>query len=100
MSDEVTTNAVGDPVAGKVKFGLSQVNNRTPDSANWIFRGYFIISKAIIGWLAVVKWLTPNEIYNVSMTVTLLVDPIMLGFSKLFGIEPTVPEQPVNKPPA
>lgn len=98
--ETIISPTTGNKVEGTIKFGLGQINNVTPNMANWIFRGYFIISKAIIGWLAVVKWLTPNEIYNVSMTVTLLVDPIILGFSKLFGIEPTVPEQPVNKPPA
>jgi hypothetical protein len=98
MADaEVTTSPTGEAIKGKVKFGLNQVNNKTPEFANWIFRGYFVISKALIGWLAAIKWLDTSQIYNVTITITLLIDPIMLGFSKLFGIEPTVPEQPANK---
>lgn len=100
MADEVTTNATGDPIKGSIKFGLDQVNNRTPEFANWIFRGYFIISKAIIGWMGYTNLIPKADIYEILGIVSLLGDPIMLGFSKLFGIEPAVPEQPADKPPA
>lgn len=86
------TDSAGNEVAGEVKFGLGQIKNPTPEMANWIFRGYFIISKAVIGWLG---GLSAAHAINVSvttmllvtLTVSLLLDPIMLGFSKLFGID-------------
>lgn len=75
----------------KVGFGLDQVNNVTPPFANWIFRGYFIVSKAFIGWMAAVGIFTPHELFVTLTTVNLLLDPIMYGFSKLFGVVPDSP---------
>lgn len=77
----------------KTSFGFSQLENETPEWANWIFRGYFIISKAMVGYLA---GLTALKELNISiltltvvmLTINLLLDPIMYGFSKLFGIVP------------
>lgn len=83
------TNSAGEEVTGTIKFGLGQINNVTPEMANWIFRGYFILSKAVIGYLAAIHFITPAQIYNITITITLLVDPVMLGFSKLFGIDTT-----------
>lgn len=83
--------------SSKVKFGLDQVNNLTPEFANWIFRGYFIISKAFVGWAAAVGLFSVHELFVILTTINLLVDPIMYGFSKLFGIVPEEadPNQPV-----
>lgn len=94
MTATATDTITGEQVTGDVKFGLAQIKNPTPEMANWIFRGYFIISKAVIGWLG---GLSAANAINVSvttmllitLTVSLLGDPIMLGFSKLFGIENT-----------
>jgi hypothetical protein len=72
----------------KIGFGLSQIGNPTPESANWIFRGYFIISKAFIGWMGYTKLIPQADIYEILGVTSLLLDPIMLGFSKLFGIVP------------
>lgn len=94
MTATATTDT-GETVTGKIKFGLAQIKNVTPEQANWIFRGYFILSKAVIGYLAAIHYLTQPEIYNITITITLLADPIMLGFSKLFGIDPN--SQPENK---
>lgn len=77
----------------KISFGFSQLENETPEWANWIFRGYFIISKAMVGYLA---GLTALKELNISiltltvvmLTINILLDPIMYGFSKLFGIVP------------
>lgn len=80
----------------KTGFGLGQIANPTPEFANWIFRGYFIISKAFIGWAAAVTLFTTKEQFIIVTTISLLLDPIMLGFSKLFGIvpEPVDPSKP------
>lgn len=96
MTATATDTTTGEQVTGDVKFGLGQIKNPTPEMANWIFRGYFIISKAVIGWLG---GLSAAHAVNVSvttmllitLTVSLLLDPVMLGFSKLFGIEATPP---------
>lgn len=79
----------------KTSFGLDQINNPTPEYANWIFRGYFIISKAVIGYLGAISALKGIGMSLITftviiLTITLLLDPIVLGFSKLFGV---VPEQ-------
>lgn len=76
-----------------VKFGLGQVNNETPEWANWIFRGWFIISKAVVGYIAALAALKELNIsittlMVITLTINLLLDPIMYGFSKLFGIVP------------
>lgn len=81
------------PITGTVKFGLGQLTNSTPTFAKWIFRGYFIISKAIIGYLGALAALkgidiTITTLTIVTLTISLLLDPIMLGFSNLFGVEP------------
>lgn len=85
----------------KTGFGFNQVSNPTPEFANWIFRGYFLISKAVIGWLgglaaAGALSVPVKTMLLISLTISLLLDPIMLGFSKLFGIvpEPVDPEKP------
>lgn len=72
----------------KTSFGISQLSNQTPEWANWIFRGYFIISKAFIGWAGMIGLFTPHQVFIILTTTNLLVDPIMYGFSKLFGIVP------------
>lgn len=79
-----------------IGFGLSQISNPTPEMANWIFRGYFIISKAVIGWLSAVHITDDKQTQMIVLTISLLGDPIMLGFSKLFGVipQPVDPAQP------
>lgn len=85
-----------------IGFGLSQISNPTPEMANWIFRGYFIVSKAILGWLGGLSaagaiGIPIKTMLLITLTISLLADPIMLGFSKLFGIvpQPVDPAQPV-----
>jgi hypothetical protein len=86
----------------KTSFGFDQLTNPTPEWANWIFRGYFIISKAVVGYLAALATIQQLHIsvqllMVVTLTITLLFDPIMYGFSKMFGIVPTAndPTQPL-----
>lgn len=83
----------------KIGFGLNQINNPSPDWASWIFRGYFIISKAFIGWAAAVTLFSTKEQFIIVTTISLLADPVMLGFSKLFGIEPIVADTPPTSIP-
>jgi hypothetical protein len=81
----------------KTSFGFSQISNQTPEWANWIFRGWFIISKAAIGYLGTLMAIKGINIplttfLVISATITMLGDPIMYGFSKLFGIVPDAPD--------
>jgi len=73
--------------AGEVKFGLGQLTNESPIWAKWIFRSYFIISKAAIGWLGAVNILSTHDLFVTTTTISLLLDPIVLGFSNLFGVQ-------------
>lgn len=83
--------------SSKTSFGFDQIENETPMYAQWIFRGYFLFSKAIIGWVAAIGLFTTRNEFLIVTTISLLIDPIMLGFSKLFGIVPEEadPNQPV-----
>lgn len=80
------------PQDGKVSFGLNQLNSPSPIWAKWIFRSYFIISKAFIGWAGMVGIFSPPTLHEIIVTTTLLVDPVMLGFSNLFGVAPATPQ--------
>lgn len=72
----------------KVSFGLGQLENQTPVFANWIFRIWFILSKALIGWIAATTLFSHSVQYEMTVTITLLLDPLFFGISKLFGIVP------------
>lgn len=72
----------------KISFGFDQIENQTPPIAIWIFRSYFILSKAFLGWAAAVGIFSPEHLKVITLTITLLLDPVVLGFSKLFGVEP------------
>lgn len=81
-----------------IKFGLNQISNETPLIAVWIFRGYFIVSKAVVGFIAALVAvkelnLSVTTLTVTTLTITLLLDPLVLGFSKLFGIEPQQVEE-------
>ena len=78
----------------KSKFGFDQISAQGPEWASWIFRSYFIISKAVLGWLAYTHLIPQTAMYEVMGIIMFLADPIMLGISKMFGIvpEPVDPE--------
>lgn len=85
----------------KTGFGFNQISNSTPEWANWIFRGWFILSKAAIGYIGTLMAIKGIDIslttfLVISATITMLGDPIMYGFSKLFGVVPEAvdPAQP------
>lgn len=75
-----------------VKFGLGQISNEAPEWATWIFRGYFILSKAVLGWLAATHLIPQAALYEVITLITFLLDPLFYGVSKLFGIQPEDPQ--------
>lgn len=90
MADEATAAQL--PSNPQVNFGFDQLGCKTPDWANWIFRSYFIFSKAAVGYvsgLAAVKGLniSTTELAVIMLTMSFL-DLLMYGFSKMFGIQP------------
>ena len=68
------------------KFGINQLNNDSPTWAKWIFRLWFLVSKALIGWFAYTNLIPKPTLYELIGVFSLLMDPIMFGLSKMFGI--------------
>jgi len=91
MSDtsQQTDSAIVDAKISKPDtwtFGTGQFNKITPEFARNIFDMYFIISKAVVGWLAAIQILTTRHEFVVTMTITLLLDVIVKGLTKMFGV--------------
>lgn len=72
------------------KFGFGQIGKYTPQWAKWFFRIYFFISKAFVGWAAATSIFDKTTLYEITLFVTLLLDPIFYGASKMVGIEPDI----------
>ena len=73
-------------------FGLNSLSKPTPAFAKNIFYLYFILSKAAIGWLGYTKLIPYTVLYEMLGFITLMLDPIVLGLSKMFGCEPSNPQ--------
>ena len=69
-------------------FGLNSFSKPTPAFAKNIFYLYFILSKAVIGWVGYTKLIPQPILYETMGFVTLMLDPVVLGLSKMFGCEP------------
>ena len=69
-------------------FGVAQIGKTTPQWAKYMFRIYFFMSKAFIGWAAATTIFSPEFVTNANLMVTLLIDPVFYGFSKMFGVTP------------
>lgn len=70
----------------KTKFGLKQAGNITPVWALWMFRIIFLLTKIVAGYIAATNLLSPEAKYEVTLFLTLVIDPLAFGFSKMFGI--------------
>ena len=70
------------------KFGLNQVNSTTPNWAKWFFRIVFLFNKIIVAYIAATNLISPEAKYEITLFLTLIIDPLAFGFSKMFGIEP------------
>ena len=68
------------------KFGLGQIGNDTPQWAKNIFRIYFFVSKALIGWAAATSLFSKETLGEILLFITLFLDPVVFGFSKMFGV--------------
>lgn len=70
----------------KEKFGINQIAEVTPTWAKWIFRIVFLLTKIIVGYVAATNMIAPEAKYEITLFLTLIVDPLAYGFSKMFGI--------------
>lgn len=70
------------------KFGLNQVYSTTPLWAKWFFRIVFLLTKIAVGYIAATNLITPDTKYEITLFLTLVVDPVAFFFSKMFGISP------------
>jgi len=70
----------------KTKFGVKQIKQTTPTWALWMFRIVFLVTKIVVGYIAATNLLSPESKYEVTLFLTLLVDPLAFGLSKLFGV--------------
>lgn len=75
----------------KTGFGFDQISNKTPEWANWLFRGWLILSNALTGFVTGLAALQGIHISPVQIGVILLsinsLNVVVYGFSKLFGVE-------------
>lgn len=58
---------------------------KTPEWAKWMFRIVFLMTKILTGYIAATNWLTPTQKYEVTLLLTLVIDPFFFGLSKMFG---------------
>lgn len=66
-------------------FGFDQITVKTPTWAKWVFRIVFMITTAAVGWVAGTN-LIDQSIKVELMLVLKLIDPIVFGLSKMFGV--------------
>lgn len=78
----------------KQTFGLNQVNSTTPLWAKWFFRIVFLFNKIIVAYIAATNLIDPAAKYEITLFLTLVIDPLAFGFSKMFGITPEEKEKP------
>lgn len=70
----------------KQNFGLNQVNSTTPNWAKWFFRIVFLFNKIVMAYIAATNLISPEAKYEITLFLTLVIDPLAFGFSKMFGI--------------
>ena len=67
-------------------FGLNHVNSTTPLWAKWFFRIVFLFNKIVMAYIAATNLISPEAKYEITLFLTLVIDPLAFGFSKMFGI--------------
>lgn len=68
------------------KFGINQVNSTTPSWAKWFFRIVFLFNKIVMAYIAATNLISPEAKYEITLFLTLVIDPLAYGFSKMFGV--------------
>lgn len=78
----------------KQSFGLNQVSSTTPLWAKWFFRIIFLLTKVIVAYIAATNLISPELKYEITLILTLVIDPLAFGFSKMFGIKSDEEQKP------
>ena len=68
-------------------FSTKAFNSPTPTWAKNMFRISYLLTKVVIAWIAVTKIFTTGTQLEVTLFLTLVVDPFIYGLSKMFGVE-------------
>lgn len=79
----------------KQSFGLNQVSSTTPLWAKWFFRIVFLLTKVVVAYIAATNLINPELKYEITLILTLVIDPLAFGFSKMFGVN-SEEEKPEN----
>lgn len=72
------------------------IMNESPKWARWMFRVTFIVTTAITGYVAATNHFTDSQKYEITLVLKLLIDPIVFGISKMFGVDPSKEEGPID----
>lgn len=59
----------------------------TPEWSKWMFRIVYLLTKVLIGYIAATNLFTPSQKYEVTIFLTLVIDPFFFGLSKMFGVK-------------
>lgn len=68
-----------------MSFGFDQITVKTPTWAKWVFRIVFMLTTAAVGWVAGTTLIQQNLKVEL-MLILKLIDPIVFGLSKMFGV--------------
>lgn len=80
----VEQTQVGDlPV--KSQFGA--INAPNPKWADWMFRIGFLLTTVLTGYLAATNLLTVEVKYEWTVLLKVVVDPLLWGLSKMWGVK-------------
>lgn len=71
----------------ETKFGPGQITTQTPMWAKWMFRITFILTTAVTGWVAATNIFPQETKYEITLALKLLIDPVVYGLSKMFGVQ-------------
>ena len=70
----------------KDNFGFNQISSTTPSWAKWFFRIVFLFTKIVVGYIAATNLISPEAKYEITLFLTLVIDPLAFAFSKMFGV--------------
>ena len=71
----------------ETKFGPGQITTTTPMWAKLMFRITFILTTAVTGWVAATNIFPQETKYEITLALKLLIDPVVYGLSKMFGVQ-------------
>jgi len=71
----------------ETKFSPAQIANETPQWAKWMFRITFLVTTSLCVYFEATSLISDNAKHELLIVLKLLVDPIVFGISKMFGID-------------